>query len=443
MPPFVLNKTVIPDQYELLVYGDIGESWAGETVSAKNVAAQIQTLDPKTKQITIRVNSFGGSVADGIAIHNALRQHPAKKKVVIDGVAMSIASLIAMAGDEVEAFDSSIFMLHAPWANISGNASKLRDYADVLDTFAEAMTGAYVRKTGKTPEEIRSLLTDGEDHYFTAEEAKAFGLVDIIKQDTKAKAQAANRQEIMAFAMVKRHLGTASDKVATMAISAALQAQTLDGLMDPETNVAEQPTEAENAAFDKAVQEENVEAAKATEPVVEQPAPAAEPAPAPEAKLDVVKALEEKFAKAQAEAEAKVLAAKAEAEVLAKTLADEREKAEVQASIRHASEVYANLPGKAESLGPALRVLAKTAPEAYNVVKELLDSVNGLLANAEKIQMASVGKVGDAILTPEARLEAEVKKVLEKNTQMTVEQAKAAVYRANPNIVRELRGEKD
>lgn len=433
MTPFALNKSSIPDQYELLVYGDIGDSWTGETVSAKNVAEQIQNLDPKVKQITIRVNSFGGSVADGIAIHNALRQHPANKKVIIDGVAMSIASLIAMAGDQVEAFDSSIFMIHAPWGNISGNAAKMRGYADMLDTFAEAMAGAYVRKTGKDIEHIREMLTDGQDHYFTAEEAKAFGLIDSIRSDAKTKAAAVEGPQGMAFAMMKRHLTNTSDKMAGMAISAALRAPILDGNMDPETVVKEEaaPTPAEIAAFDKVVEEENAAAPEAAA-VVE-----------PEAKADPIKALEEKFAKAQAEAEAKVLAAKAETEALAKALADEREKIEIQASVRHAAECYANLPGKAEDLGPALRVLAKMAPEAHVTIKAILDSTNGLLANAEKIQMASVGKVGDIDLTPEARLEAEVKKVREKNQNMTVEQAKAAVYRANPKLVRELRGEKD
>ncbi len=429
MTPFVLNKSSIADQYELLVYGDIGESWSGESVSAKNVAAQIQGLDPKTKQITIRVNSFGGSVADGIAIHNALRQHPAKKKVIVDGVAMSIASLIAMAGDEVEAFDSAIFMLHAPWGNISGNAAKLRDYADVLDTFAEAMIGAYVRKTGKSAEEIRELLTDGQDHYFTAEEAHAYGLIDKVRVEPKAKASS----QTMAFAMLKRHLASASDKVVDMAISAALRAPISDGLMDPEKTPEGEtvPSAAETAAFDKAVAEEAQET------------PAASAVVEPEAKIDPVKALEERLALAQAEADAKILAAKAETEALAKVLADEREKVEIQASVRQAAECYAFLPGKAEDLGPALRALAKTAPQAHAIIKAVLDATNGLLANAEKVQMASVGKVGDVELTPEARLEAEVKKVLEKSPNMTVEQAKAAVYRANPKLVRDLRGEKD
>lgn len=438
MTPFVLCKSkVAADQYDLMVYGDIGESWVAETVSAKNVAGQIQALDPNVKQINIRVNSFGGSVADGIAIHNALRQHPAKKHVVIDGVAMSIASLIAMAGDVVEVFESSVFMLHAPWASISGNAAKLREYADVLDTFAEAMVGAYTRKTGKDAEAIRALLTDGKDHYFTAQEAMDFKLADVVKQDKK-KAKATGEARVMAAAMVQRYLVHASDKVADMAISATLQAPTLDVTMEepvtePAAEAPEAPmTEAEAAAFDAAVAEE----------VAPAPTPAPE-APAPDAKLDVVKALEAQLAAAKAEAETQVRAAKAEAEALARSLADEKEKAEIQASIRSAAEIYGHLPGKAEDLGPALRLLAKAAPEAHATIKAVLDSVNGLLANAEKVQMASIGKGGDEPASPEARLEIEVKKAREKNPNLTVEQAKAAIYRANPNLVRELRGEKD
>jgi len=240
----------------------------------------------------------------------------------------------------------------------------------------------------------------------------------------------------MAAAMVQRYLVHASDKVADMAISATLQATTLEATMDEPviepTAAAPEATEApiseaEAAAFDAAVAQEA----------------AAETAPAPDAKLDVVKALEAQLVAAKAEAEAQVRAAKAEAEVLARSLADEKEKSEIQASIRSTAEIYGHLPGKAEDLGPALRLLAKAAPEAHAVIKAVLDSVNGLLANAEKVQMASVGKGGDEAATPEARLEIEVKKAREKNPNLTVEQAKAAIYRANPNLVRDLRGEKD
>lgn len=163
-------------EYDLMVHGDIGESMWGESVSAKSVVSQLNKLGSSTKQINIRINSFGGSVADGLAIYNALRNSKAKKIAVIDGVAISAGSLIAMAGDEIHAPKSALMMIHGPWTVAQGNAAEMRKNADVLDKWAEAMTSAYVRKTGKAESEIQSLLKDGQDHWFTAEEALVAGL---------------------------------------------------------------------------------------------------------------------------------------------------------------------------------------------------------------------------------------------------------------------------
>src|SRR5690606_21206184 len=128
--------------------------------------------------IHVRINSYGGSVSDGLAIYNALKRHPATKAVTIDGVAMSSASLIAMAGDTVTMPATSLMMIHAPWGAVVGNARDARQYADTLDTFAEAMADAYVRKSGKAREDVLALLRDGEDHYYTAGQAIAEGFAD-------------------------------------------------------------------------------------------------------------------------------------------------------------------------------------------------------------------------------------------------------------------------
>jgi ATP-dependent protease ClpP protease subunit len=163
---------------ELLIYGDIGDNWYDESVTAKEVVQQLQGLE--ATDITVRINSYGGSVADGLAIYNALRSHKASVTVRIEGVAVSIASLIAMAGDTIEMGENALFMVHAPWGYASGNSQALRDYADTLDKFALAMSASYARKTGIPVDEIMTLLTDGADHWYTAAEAKAAGFVDQI-----------------------------------------------------------------------------------------------------------------------------------------------------------------------------------------------------------------------------------------------------------------------
>lgn len=163
------------DSYDLLVYGDIGESWWSDSVTAKSVVEQLNALDAGVATINVRINSYGGSVADGLAIYNALKRHPAHKAVSVDGVAMSSASLIAMAGDTREIPPTSLLMIHAPWGGIAGNAKEMRQYADILDKFSESMADAYVEASGQSRDEILALLTDGEDHYYTGDEAVAAG----------------------------------------------------------------------------------------------------------------------------------------------------------------------------------------------------------------------------------------------------------------------------
>jgi ATP-dependent protease ClpP protease subunit len=164
---------------EISIYGDIGESWWNdESVTARQFVKDIAALD--VDNLTVRINSYGGAVSDGIAIYNALKRHKASITVAIDGVAVSIASLIAMAGDTVEMAENALMMIHAPWSYTSGNANDMRKAADVLDTFAAAMSTSYANKTGKSKDDVMSWLTDGEDHWFTAAEAQAENLVDTI-----------------------------------------------------------------------------------------------------------------------------------------------------------------------------------------------------------------------------------------------------------------------
>lgn len=163
---------------EVFIFGDIGESWYGESVAAASFVKEIAALD--VAALTVRINSYGGSVSDGLAIYNALRRHKAAVTVTVDGVAMSIASLIAMAGDTVEMAENAILMIHAPWGGLMGNAREMRDYADVLDKMAGAMASSYCARSGKSIDDMLALLTDGEDHFYTADEALAEGFATCI-----------------------------------------------------------------------------------------------------------------------------------------------------------------------------------------------------------------------------------------------------------------------
>ena len=181
---------------EILIYGDIGESWYGDTIAAASFVREVMALD--VEQLTVRINSYGGSVTDGIAIHNALKRHKATVTTVVDGIAASISSLIAMAGDTVEMAENAQIMIHAPWGWNSGNSAAMRDYADMLDSWADAMSTTYASKTGGDKAEMLALLTDGKDHWYTAEQALAAKFVDAVVAGLPVAASAQLKDSIKA-----------------------------------------------------------------------------------------------------------------------------------------------------------------------------------------------------------------------------------------------------
>ncbi|MDH7453573.1 Clp protease ClpP [Luteimonas composti] len=224
-PQMTLRPCAADDSaYELLIYGDIGDSWWGESVTAQSVAEQLNGLADTVATINVRINSYGGSVADGLAIYNALKRHKATKAVTIDGVAMSSASLIAMAGDTVSMPPTSILMIHAPWGGCWGNAKEMRQYADVLDKFSDSMADAYVKKSGKAKDDILSLLKDGEDHYYTGEEAVAEGFADAVTNDDDGNDSPDENARAYANQLLERISARgAPAKYAGMVVTAALR----------------------------------------------------------------------------------------------------------------------------------------------------------------------------------------------------------------------------
>lgn len=182
---------------EIYVYGNIGDRWDENGVVAADLVREIAALE--VDEIDLRINSYGGSVTDGFAIYNALKRHPATVNVYIDGVAISMASYLAMAGDTVTIAPNAQVMVHAPWGVAIGNAAALREQAEVLDRYAQAMAGAYAAKTGKPDDEILALLTDGKDHWYSAEEAVAAGFADQIGDEMPVSASLARSFDLTRF----------------------------------------------------------------------------------------------------------------------------------------------------------------------------------------------------------------------------------------------------
>ncbi len=164
---------------ELIVYGVVGtDPWGDQSVEARDIVDALADLTPNSS-IRVRINSLGGLVADGLAIYSALKRHPGRVTAAIDGAAYSAASVIAMAGDEIEIADVGTIMVHGPSTFAEGKAPDMRRAADALDRMAAAMSQAY-KARGLDAAVVDAWLQDGKDHYFTADEAVTVGLADRI-----------------------------------------------------------------------------------------------------------------------------------------------------------------------------------------------------------------------------------------------------------------------
>jgi len=172
---------------EILIYSFIGEDFFDGGISAKGLLQAIEDLGEVT-EINVRINSPGGDVFDGVAIHNALERHPATINVHIDGLAASIASVIAMAGDTILIASNALMMIHNPHAFAIGDAAEMRKTADLLDKAKEGLVSSYLAHVGDVMEreEIEAFMDDTT--WFTAEEAVAAGLADEVGNAVKIAA---------------------------------------------------------------------------------------------------------------------------------------------------------------------------------------------------------------------------------------------------------------
>lgn len=171
---------------EILIYEQIGAGFWSEGIGAKQFAKDLKDLGD-IEELDIRINSPGGSVFEGLSIYNLLVQHKAEKTVYIDGLAASIASVIAMAGRVVMP-ENATMMIHDPWSMAVGTAEQMRKEADVLDKIKVGLISAYRDKTGKTDDEISALMA--EETWMNAEEALEMGFCDEVTKAQKAAAMA-------------------------------------------------------------------------------------------------------------------------------------------------------------------------------------------------------------------------------------------------------------
>lgn len=136
---------------DILIHDEIGQ-WG---VSARNVLSQLAAIDKE--QIDVSIHSPGGDMFDGLAIYNALKAHPAKVVVTVEGLAASAASIIAMAADEIRMPSNAYLMIHNPWGYVVGDANDMGEAADLFDRWANTTAAIYAKRAGITVEEARAL----------------------------------------------------------------------------------------------------------------------------------------------------------------------------------------------------------------------------------------------------------------------------------------------
>jgi ATP-dependent protease ClpP protease subunit len=166
---------------ELMAYGRIGGGgWFDEGITGADVANLLREAGPGP--LNVRINSGGGDVFDGVAIHSLLARHPGTVTAYIDGLAASAASFIMLAGDRIVAARNSFVMIHDAMTMAYGNGDTLRDSADLLDKVSENIADMYAERAGEDTAYWRNLMTvNGEDGtWYTGQEALDAGLVDEI-----------------------------------------------------------------------------------------------------------------------------------------------------------------------------------------------------------------------------------------------------------------------
>ena len=179
------------DPPEILIYEDIGEGWFSDGITAKQFAEDLKALGD-VPAIDVRINSYGGNVSDGVAMYNALVRNGAKIKTYIDGMAASVASVIAMAGQEIVIAENAWMMIHDAWGIAIGNANELRRQADLMDSTSKTIAEVYVARTKQPLSKVRDLMAD--ETWMDAAQALDLGFATSMTENLRIAASGKPKQ---------------------------------------------------------------------------------------------------------------------------------------------------------------------------------------------------------------------------------------------------------
>ena len=185
LPKFLDYKALSNSEVEIDIEGEITSSVYNETQTSASQFRDLLKQIGDVKTINLHINSPGGDVFEGVAIYNMLKRSKADINVYIDGLAASIASVIAMAGNTIIMPENSMLMIHNPWTIAQGNSKELRKIADDMDKMSESIKTSYLSKSNdKLDLDTLNQLMD-EETWLTAKEATEYGLADEVLEPVK------------------------------------------------------------------------------------------------------------------------------------------------------------------------------------------------------------------------------------------------------------------
>lgn len=175
-----MNSTPNDTTACLLLYGEISDEGGEGKIASRDVVNELMYLDGVCENLNIRINSIGGDVYPGIAIFNAIRQCRSNVTIYIDGIAGSIAGVIALCGRRVEMSRYARMMLHNVSGGCYGNKKDLQDMISTIESLEDTIAEIIGSRCGKDKEEVKAAYFDGADHWLKADEALRLGLIDAV-----------------------------------------------------------------------------------------------------------------------------------------------------------------------------------------------------------------------------------------------------------------------
>jgi ATP-dependent protease ClpP protease subunit len=244
MPSKIQVRAAGARRAEVLIQEAIGENWYGDGLTAKRFGRELAALG-EVDEILVRINSPGGAVFDGVAIYNTLKAHGATIEVFVEGLAASIASVIAMAGDKIRMGHGAMLMIHNPWTVAIGDADDMRDVADMLDKVGESLVDIYHERTGIEASEIKKLLT--AETWLTATDAVEQGFADEV--DSAAKDETPTPEDALRarVATLKNEFRQSAEKSQLRIAAALIKSAGADALRNQENAMPEKVASAEDA----------------------------------------------------------------------------------------------------------------------------------------------------------------------------------------------------